>query len=198
MRLPVPRFRLRGHGLVVVFSVASALIVAGTAVLIGREISQSIALEARKGAENTASVFSRLTLEAEEYSNGEITREGREDLVHDLRRVAAVVGATLWTPERRAEVALGITEPEDRWPGYRSDSPALRAALAGHTRSERTHTARGHSSTESRPNGQSWETLSVYVPILLEAGPTPAGRSRYTFPTRRFKWRSRPARAGSI
>jgi EAL domain-containing protein (putative c-di-GMP-specific phosphodiesterase class I) len=165
----------RGPNLVVLFSVAVALILAGGAFVVGRELTDSIAREARTGAENIADAFTRLSLEEEEYSDGRITEEGREDLTEHLRRVKAIVGVTLWNTDRRVAVTLGRTEPDERQPGSRSDAPLLVAALAGQIRSELTHAARGQSTTEVRRHGHRDETVSVYVPVRLEPDARPSG-----------------------
>jgi hypothetical protein len=149
-----------GPRVVALFSTLAALFLVGIVVVVGRETAGSIREEARTGAERTAQVFTRLSLEVEEYSNGAVTEEGIEDVEHNVKLSEGVAGVVLWGGDGRPIATIGRAGHEVE----RAASASLPAAAF-----------RGEISSKVVRVRQGGDMLSVSVPVVLPGQVVPSG-----------------------
>lgn len=116
--------------LLVGFTILVALLLAALAVAVGQLLRESIREAALSGAEQTGRVFVELEVGAEEYKDGKLTDQAREDLDTAVETSSALRGARIWN----RDLALLYSDRGT------SDAPLprsgpLRTAVAGETAS---------------------------------------------------------------
>jgi len=133
------------------FTILVALLLAALAVAVGQLLRESIREAALSGAEQTGRVFVELEVGAEEYKDGKLTDQAREDLDTAVETSSALRGARIWN----RDLALLYSDRGT------SDAPSprsgpLRTAVAGET-----------ASAVSGLEGAGGRLLEIYVPIRL-------------------------------
>ncbi|MDQ3319264.1 MAG: EAL domain-containing protein [Actinomycetota bacterium] len=133
------------------FTILVALLLAALAVAVGQLLRESIREAALSGAEQTGRVFVELEVGAEEYKNGRLRDQAREDLDTAVETSSALRGARIWN----RDLALLYSDRGT------SDAPSprsgpLRTAVAGET-----------ASAVSGLEGAGGRLLEIYVPIRL-------------------------------